>query len=88
MESEAQVLEEGVANGNGLMNVNNGINFDKNLVNICVNINVNEQIEEEDDLADPCQSCIQQTLTPEQISNINTVMAQDGVTFQVGADTP
>ncbi|MFB5600876.1 MAG: hypothetical protein ACE5SW_11700 [Nitrososphaeraceae archaeon] len=45
---EAQGLENGPTdpNGNGLLS-GEGINFDKNLVNVCVNVNVNEQIGEE-----------------------------------------
>jgi hypothetical protein len=42
--TEAQLLEDGTANGNGQLNGNeNGINIDKNLVNICVNYNDNSQ---------------------------------------------
>ncbi|MFB5600918.1 MAG: hypothetical protein ACE5SW_11920 [Nitrososphaeraceae archaeon] len=42
--AEAQANEDGSANGNGPTNENgNGINFDKNLVNICVNLNFNNQ---------------------------------------------
>lgn len=46
MTKEAQAQQENdVPNGNGLLS-GDGINFDKNLVNICVNINVNEQVDE------------------------------------------
>lgn len=69
--ANAQVTEEnGAGNGNGLLS--EGIYFDKNLVNICVNVNVNEQIEE--DQTDPCLLCIEERLTTEQITRINQIL--------------
>lgn len=43
--AEAQTTQDGVKNENGVMNGNgnDGINTDKNLVNICVNVNINNQ---------------------------------------------
>jgi hypothetical protein len=85
--TEAQALEDGAANGNGPLG--NGLNIDKNLVNICVNVNVNEQAAEDgDDQADNCQSCIEETLTEEQINNINSVLMNGRITFQVGTEEP
>ncbi|MFB5600917.1 MAG: hypothetical protein ACE5SW_11915 [Nitrososphaeraceae archaeon] len=44
--AEAQADDASAANGNGLQDGNgNGINLDKNLVNICVNVNLNGQID-------------------------------------------
>lgn len=47
--AEAQTAKDGAKNENGVMNGNrnDGINIDKNLVNICVNVNINNQ----DDMA-------------------------------------
>jgi len=43
--AEAQTAQDGAKNENGIMNGNgnDGINIDKNLVNICVNVNINNQ---------------------------------------------
>lgn len=43
--AEAQTAQDGAKNHNGIMNGNgnDGINIEKNLVNICVNVNINNQ---------------------------------------------
>jgi hypothetical protein len=55
------------------------LNFDKNLLNICVNVNVNEQIEE--DQTDPCLSCIEERLTTEQITRLNQILVNGEFTL-------
>jgi hypothetical protein len=66
-------------NGNGLAD---RINFDRNLVNICVNVNANEQVkvstpEEE---PGPCETCFTTHLTPTQQQFV-LANAEQGDTF-------
>jgi hypothetical protein len=62
-------------NGNGLA----GINFDRNLVNICVNVNVNEQVKvsppPEGEEPSPCEDCFSVLSSPQIRSLLANVQA-------------
>jgi hypothetical protein len=52
-------------NNNG---VGDKINFDRNLVNICVNVNVNEQIRTSTPAETTCEECFEDFLSPDEIT--------------------
>ena len=74
-------------NGNGF----DKINFDRNLVNICVNVNHNEQVKitppptDGNEPPTTCEGCFAD-LTPEQIDDIFPMMFAGGVSFETLQD--
>ncbi|MGB9167339.1 MAG: hypothetical protein WCB31_00260 [Nitrososphaeraceae archaeon] len=61
-------------NGKGLAD---RINFDRNLVNICVNVNDNEQVKVSAPEERTCETCFTSILTQEELDRLIAIVAQE-----------